>query len=34
MTLAERAWLRAHRPADARQWNLLTDVMPRELLDA
>jgi transcriptional regulator with XRE-family HTH domain len=27
MTRAERAWLRSHRPADARRWNLLTDVV-------
>jgi transcriptional regulator with XRE-family HTH domain len=34
MTHAERAWLRSHRPADARRWNLLTDVLPEELRHA
>jgi transcriptional regulator with XRE-family HTH domain len=34
MTRAERVWLRSHRPADARRWNLLTDVLPEELRHA
>jgi transcriptional regulator with XRE-family HTH domain len=34
MTHAERLWLRAHRPADARRWNLLTDVVLEELRHA
>jgi hypothetical protein len=34
MTHAERVWLRSHRPADARRWNLLTDVLPEELRHA
>ena len=31
MTQAERKWLRRHRPAQARHWNLLTDLDPRHL---
>ena len=34
MTHAERVWLRSHRPADARRWNLLTDVALEELRHA
>ncbi len=28
---AERRWLRGNRPADARHWNLLTDLSPEHL---
>jgi hypothetical protein len=31
MTHAERKWLRQHRPAKARHWNLLTDLEVRHL---
>jgi hypothetical protein len=34
MKPAERVWLSAHRPSDARQWNLLTDVVPEVLRHA
>lgn len=34
MTRAERVWLRSHRRADARRWNLLADVLPEELRHA
>ena len=32
MTAAERRWLRNQRPAEARHWNLLTDLSPEQLL--
>lgn len=28
---AEKRWLREHRPAEARHWNLLTDLSPQHL---
>ncbi len=31
---AERRWLRERRPAEARRWNLLTDLDPQSLPDA
>lgn len=31
LTKAERAWLRANRPAEARHWNLLTDMKAENL---
>jgi hypothetical protein len=31
MTDAERRWLRRHRPADARRWNLLSNLRPEHL---
>lgn len=31
MTQAERKWLRSHRPAEARHWNLLTDLDVKDL---
>jgi transcriptional regulator with XRE-family HTH domain len=34
LTQAERRWLASHRPAEARRWNLLTDVVPEELRHA
>jgi len=34
MTEAERKWLRAHRPAEAAHWNLLTDLKAENLLHA
>ena len=31
MTNAERNWLAAERPAEARHWRLLTDLSPKHL---
>jgi transcriptional regulator with XRE-family HTH domain len=31
MTRAERNWLRTHRPEEAKQWRLLTDLSPQHL---
>ena len=31
MPLAERNWLREHRPHDARHWNVLTSLTPEQL---
>jgi transcriptional regulator with XRE-family HTH domain len=34
LTQAERRWLASHRPAEAKRWNLLTDVVPEALKHA
>ena len=34
LTGTERRWLRSHRPAEARQWRLLTDLSPEHLSHA
>ena len=34
LTEAERRWLREHRPAEARHWNLLTDLSAEHLSHA
>ena len=34
LTHVERCWLASNRPADARRWNLLTDMVPEELRHA
>jgi transcriptional regulator with XRE-family HTH domain len=34
MTNAERQWLLKHRPHQAKQWNLLSDMTPEHLTDA
>jgi hypothetical protein len=31
LSKSERLWLRRHRPAEARHWNLLTDLSPEHL---
>lgn len=33
LSQAERRWLREHRPSQAQQWNLLTDLRPDALTD-
>lgn len=34
ITDAEKRWLRKHRPAEARRWRLLTDLVPEQLTHA
>ncbi len=31
MTQVERGWLREHRSVHAREWNLLTDLVPEQI---